>query len=113
MTLVLKDNQRVAISVSPVDARGNPAKVDGAPVWSVIGPGILALETSDDGLSCVATATGELGVTQVTVTADADLGEGVQTISGLLDVEVIGGMAVGLAINAGVPEDVPATTETT
>jgi hypothetical protein len=107
MSVVLKDNQRVTASVSPVDARGNPAPIDGVPVWAVVGPAVLTLEPSSDGLSCVATTTGELGVTQLTVTADADLGEGVVTISGLLDVEVIAGIAVGLSVAAGVPEDIP------
>ncbi|MFA5766819.1 MAG: hypothetical protein WC919_02770 [Candidatus Paceibacterota bacterium] len=108
MSLILKDNQRVTINVSPVDAKGNPAQVDGAPVWAVVGPGIVTLEPSTDGFTCVATTTGELGTTQLTVTADADVGEGIQTISGLLDVEVVGGVAVSLAIAAGVPEDIPA-----
>ena len=107
MSVVLKDNQRVAVAVSPVDARGNPAPVDGVPVWAVVGPAILTLETAADGLSCVATTTGELGVTQLTVTADADLGEGVVAITGLLDVEVVAGAAVALNVTAGVPEDVP------
>jgi hypothetical protein len=107
MSVVLKDNQRVTVNVSPVDAKGNPAQVDGAPVWAVVGPSILTLEPSTDGLTCVATTTGALGVTQLTVTADADLGEGVVTISGLMDFEVVGGMAVGLAVTAGVPEDIP------
>lgn len=112
MSLILKDNQRVTINVSPVDAKGNPAQVDGAPVWAVVGPGIVTLEPSSDGFTCVATTTGELGTTQLTVTADADVGEGIQTISGLLDLEVVGGVAVGLAIAAGIPEDIPAVQET-
>ena len=108
MSIVLKDTQRVTINVSPVDAKGNPAQVDGAPVWAVVGPGIVTLAPSADGMTCVATTTGDLGTTQVTVTADADVGEGVQTISGLLDVEVVGGTAVSLAVAAGVPEEIPA-----
>lgn len=113
MSIVLKDTQRVSISVSPVDAKGNPAKVDGAPSWAVVGPAIVTLVPSDDGLTCVATTTGDLGTTQITVSADADVGEGVQTISGLLDVEVVGGVAVSLSVAAGVPEEIPTTPETT
>jgi hypothetical protein len=111
MMLVLKDTQRVTISVTPVDAKGNPAQVDGAPVWSIVGPEVVALEVSENGLTCVVNTVGTLGTTQITVTADADIGEGIQTISGLLDIEVVSGMAVSLNVTAGVPEEIPAETE--
>lgn len=110
MSIVLKDTQRVSISVSPLDAKENPAKIDGAPSWTVVGPAIVTLAPSDDGLTCVATTTGALGTTQIAVSADADVGEGVQIISGLLDVEVVGGIAVNLSVTAGVPEEIPAET---
>jgi hypothetical protein len=108
--LVLKDAQKVTITVSPIDAKGNTAQVDGVPAWAVADPAILTLVPSDDGLTCVATTTGAVGTTQITITADADLGEGVKTISGLVDVEVVSGMAAGLNIVAGTPEDIVETT---
>ncbi|WP_321377058.1 hypothetical protein [Trichococcus shcherbakoviae] len=105
MTLVLKDTQKCAMAVTPVDAKGNPASVDGPPSWTVLGNLIVTLEPSDDGLSCNVYATGTLGSTQVQVTADADLGDGVVPITGLLDVQVVGGDAVSLSIAAGTPEE--------
>jgi hypothetical protein len=104
--LVLKDAQKVTITVSPIDAKGNAAQVDGVPAWAVANPAILTLVPSADGLTCVATTTGAVGTTQITITADADLGEGIKTISGLVDVEVVSGMAAGLNIVAGTPEDI-------
>lgn len=105
--LLLLDNQKVALSVTPVDAAGNPAKIDGVPLWSIIGaqPGILSLTIAADGLSCELFAAGPLGTAQVQVQADADLGAGVVAITGLLDVEVAAGQAVTLNIAAGVPEN--------
>jgi hypothetical protein len=107
MAIVLKDAQKVTINISPVDAKGNAAKVDGAPVWAVSDPTILTLAPSTDGLSCVATTTGVVGTTKIAITADADIGEGVQTISGSIDIEVVGGVAAGLNITIVGVEDIP------
>lgn len=106
MSLVLKDDQKCALSIVPLDAAGNPAPVDANPVWAAKGanPEILALIPSEDGLSCQVVTVGPLGTAQVEVTADALIGEGVVPLVGLLDVEVVGGQAVSLSINAGAPE---------
>ena len=47
------------------------------------------------------------GAAQVNVTADAQIGEGVTEITGVLDVEVKAGQAVALNIAAGAPEEKP------
>lgn len=101
--LTLTDIQGVDLSVAPVDAKGNPAKVDGAPVWVVSAPDVCDIAVAADGLSAHVTAKGPLGSCQVTVTADADLGEGVRNITGMLDVEVIASEAASLSITAGAP----------
>lgn len=103
--LTLTDSQKVGLAIQPVDARGNPAPVDGAPQWSVSDEALLRLDVALDGLSAELYAVGPLGNAQVTVAADADLGAGVTTIQGVLDVTVTGGQAVSLAIAAGVPEE--------
>jgi len=48
-----------------------------------------------------------LGTAQINVTADADLGSGVTTINGVLDVQVVAGQAVGFTIQTSPP--VPVT----
>jgi hypothetical protein len=102
--LILTDEQKVALSIQPVTAAGNPAKVDGVPTWSVSDPSILALIVADDGLSAEAVTAGPLGPCQVSVSCDADLGAGVRTISGTLDVTVQAAEAVSVGIAAGAPE---------
>ena len=98
----ITDTQKFTASIQPVDAKGNPAAVqDGSIQWS--GPGFLSLAPSSDGLSCDVVASGPLGSGQVEVSADADLGDGVVTIGGGLEVEVVAGRAVSLAINTGAP----------
>lgn len=103
--LVLTDIQKVEFSVSAVSAAGNPASLDGAPVWTSSDDSVLTLVVSEDGLTCEAVTTGKLGVAQVKVVADADLGEGVTSLTGVLDVEVVASQAVNLEIKPGVPSD--------
>ncbi len=105
MALVLTDIQKVKLSISPKSAAGNPAPVDGVPSWSVSDASVASIVVADDGLSAEVLTTGVLGFVQVTVDADADLGEGVETITGVLDIEVKASAAVTLDIGAGAPEN--------
>jgi hypothetical protein len=104
MALVLTDIQKVTLSISPKSAAGNPAPVDGVPSWSVSDASVASIVVSENGLSAEVVTTGALGTVQVVVDADADLGEGVETITGVLDIEVKASAAVTLDIGAGVPE---------
>jgi hypothetical protein len=104
--LILTDSQKVTLSIKPVTKAGNPAPVDGKPTWSLGCEDHLKLEVSEDGLSAVISSLGKLGVCQVNVKADADLGEGVEEIAGAIDIEVKAGKAVNLGIDAGAPEEV-------
>jgi hypothetical protein len=104
MAFQLPIDKKVTVSISPVDAKGNPAKVEGAPVWAFSDPTQCEVVPSADGMSAVLSPLGPLGTGQLNVTADADLGEGVKPISGLLEVETIGGEAVGFTINTGALE---------
>jgi hypothetical protein len=107
MGVSISDVQKVSLSISVTDAAGNPAPVDGVPSWSSNDPSnsVVSLAPATDGLTCEVSAVGPLGAAQVTVSADADLGEGVQTItSSPFDVEVVASQATNLGISAGVPE---------
>jgi hypothetical protein len=103
----LTDVQEVDLSIQPVDKKGNAAPVEGAPAWSSSMPDVVSLTVAEDGLSAKAVAVGPLGVAQILVEADADLGEGIKPISGTLDIEVVPSEAVGLSVVAGVPVDQP------
>lgn len=103
--LILTDLQQVGLTVAFADAAGNPATVDGTPVWSSSNPAILTVTPSADGMSATAVTVGPLGQAQVSVTADADLGSGVTSITGVLDVTVQASQAVAAVVNAGAPTD--------
>ena len=105
MLTQLTDSQKCLFSVAIVDKHDNPAPIDGKPTWEVLGDALVTLEVSDDGLSCEAVAVGTLGNTQIQVSADADLGEGVQAITGTMDITIVGGAAAKVVISAGTPEE--------
>ncbi len=107
MAFTLTDSQQVPVSVAITDKKGNPAKVDGVPVWQVDNPNVLALTPAADGMSCLVAAVGPLGTAKVSMTADADLGAGITEIIGVLDIEVTGGTATTVVLTPGTPTDQP------
>lgn len=106
MALILTDEQQVVLKLSPRTQRGNPATVDGMPVWSSSDPAVLTvtpIATDPTGLSALAVAVGPLGTAQVQAVADADMSSGVRTLTAVLDVEVKAAEAVSLDITADAP----------
>lgn len=101
--MFLKVNQSLPLSLSIADKFGNPAKVDGAPVWALTDPTLGALTVAEDGLSAVLVPAGTIGACKVQVSADADLGEGIKSILGELDIEFLAGEAEVVSIAAGTP----------
>jgi hypothetical protein len=101
--LALQNDQQVTASIAPVDAKGNPAKVDGAPTWSSSSEDVATVNAAADGLSALVVGV-DIGTCQINVQADADLGEGTTALTGTLDVEVVAGSAVALSITTGTPE---------
>jgi hypothetical protein len=65
--------------------------------------GDATVEPSEDGLSCYLIS-GEPGNSQITVTADADLGEGVVTLTDTIDLAVVPASASALGLITGEPE---------
>jgi len=105
----LPDDKSVSATVAFADAKGNAAQVQGAPSWTVDPPdSVVTMAGAADGLSATFTPVGPLGSAQVSVSADADLGDGVTTITGLGTIEVIAGTAVTASINFGAPTDIAA-----
>lgn len=102
--LTMSASQKCTVSIKPVDKKGNPAPVDGIPVWDVSATGTVTLAPAADGMSCDVLGAAP-GTVQVNVTADADLGAGVTTITGTLDVQITPDQAVGFAITTGPVED--------
>jgi hypothetical protein len=104
MSNLITDEQKISFAFVPKTAAGNPAKVDGVPVWSVSNTDALDLVVGEDGLSATVSAKGPLGVAQVIVVADADLGAGVRTLTATADVVVVAAEAATVGLVAGTPE---------
>lgn len=102
MAITITDTQKFTATVTAVDARGNPATLDGPANFTVSDETLLFLANVSD-LSADVLAIGPLGNAQLVVVADADLGEGIRTIQGVLDVTVVSGEAVSLNIVTSVP----------
>lgn len=72
-----------SIAIQAVSSKGQPVTVDGVPTWESSDP-LLSLVPAADGMSCQVntpdTVDGEHQI-DVTVTADADRGDGVRSVS--------------------------------
>jgi hypothetical protein len=101
--------QQCPLTFAVYDAKGNPASIDGLPVWATSDATKVALDIATDAMTAVARAVGPVTTenVQVSVQVDADLGTGVQPIIGLLDVQIVGGTATVVNISAGTPEEQP------
>lgn len=101
MTMDFKDTDlpgSVTFSITgPKDAKGKTAKLDGKPVWALDDEtNAQIVSQSDDGLSCVVHISDNPSATQLIVSADGDLGEGVNSLQGVAVINVLAGDAVSL-----------------
>jgi hypothetical protein len=95
----------VSLSIDPAsikDREGNPAAVQGTPVWASSDETVVTLQVAEGGMSAVAVSH-LAGAARVLVEADADLGDGVKPINGSLEIEVTPGVAAAITITAGEP----------
>jgi hypothetical protein len=102
-SMMMKVNQSLPISIKPVDQFGNAAAVDGIPAWSLSDPAMGSIAVAQDGMSAQFTPAGQVGSVVVQVSADADLGAGIVSIMGSLQVDLLAGDAVAVQITAGAP----------
>lgn len=100
--LMIGDKKIARVQFTAAD--GGPANVDGAPVWSTSDSAVLGLTPASDGMSCVIEAKAR-GVAELGISADADLGQGIESLTGSVEVAVLGGKATGMVFSF---EDVPA-----
>jgi hypothetical protein len=109
MAYNLPNDKFVEVRVAYVDAKGNPATVDGPVTWDTSDPNIASVAVDQgDTQQARVTPTNALGNVQITATADADLGAGVTSIITLMDVTIIAGQAVAGTISpVGEPQPIP------
>lgn len=102
----ITNEQKIKASLTPTTGSGKPAQLDpnNPPRWSVIS-GDSLVDPSADGLSASLISSNTPGDTVVLVEADADLGDGVETISDTIKLTVLGAKAQNLGLTLGTPEN--------
>jgi hypothetical protein len=103
MLFTITNEQKIKVSINPQTLQGNPAPVDGAPVWTVTS-GDATIEPSEDGLSCYLISGAANVNSAITVTADADMGEGFIPLVDTADLAVVSAQASSLGMTAGEAE---------
>jgi len=98
----ITNEQKVTATLTPKTDTGKPAKFDGPPQWSITS-GDSTVNVAADGLSAELISADTQGDTTYLIEGDADLGEGVETISDTILVHVIGARATNLGISIGQP----------
>lgn len=93
-------------TLSPLNKRGHPAPVDGKPTWTLEGDAVTT-EVSEDGMSCKVIPTGNDGTSTIHISADADVGEGIETIEDSLDVVCSHPRASSLGLKVGTIQEIP------
>ena len=109
MDITITNKQKVKVSLAPVTATGKPAKLDGKPTWTKQSPNDpdgATLDVAEDGLSAFLISCDTPGDTFILIEADADIGEGVQTISAQVILHVTGASAAnfGITISLAIPK---------
>lgn len=82
MADITTDQRYDNVSIAITNSRGDPASVDGAPVWASSDETVLTVTAAADGMSAVVDTVAP-GTARISVTADADLGAGTRTITGV------------------------------
>ena len=95
-----------SVTLTITNSAGQPASVDGVPVWATSDATVVSVDAGADGMSAVVSSVAP-GVARITVTADADLGAGTITITGVSeDINVTedpANLASVMTLNLGAP----------
>lgn len=103
LSITINNEQKVKVTLTPVTDKGQPAKLDGVPTWTVLS-GDSTVEVAEDGLSADLISADSSGTTEIEVKADAELGEGVVEIGETLTLIVTSATAKNLGATVGEPE---------
>lgn len=103
MLITITDEQKIKVTVAPKTAAGNDATIDGAVNFSKI-EGDATIEPIEGEPNSAYLVSGAEGNSVIEVSADADLGEGVNTITDRIDLAVVPAAASALGITAGEAE---------
>ncbi len=103
LSLAITNEEKILVTLNPTTAAGNPAVLDGEPVW-VVTEGDATLDVQPGGLSAYLIS-GSVGASTVTVAADADLdATELRELTDVIALNVVNAEAAGLGLTAGAAE---------
>lgn len=103
MVIELTNEKKALVNFAAKTEAGNNAQVDGGVTANVIEGDVQAsVERKEDGSFDLNVVSGEPGVSKIQLSADADLGDGVRTITDVVVVNVVAAEAVTFGF--GTPE---------
>jgi hypothetical protein len=102
MAYVLQIGQEADLTVEYQDAQGNTAQVE-SDNWTSSDDAVLTVNETGDGTATIAAVA--TGTAQVQLVADARMGDDVNEIRAVLDVEVVAAEAVSATITPGEPRN--------
>lgn len=108
LEIVITNEQKIQATLTPVTATNKPAQLDGEANFEVIsGFAKIGIVTNPDGTvvpnSRWIISDDLPGDSEILVSADADLGAGVETISDIIKLTVAGAKAASLGLTVGAP----------
>lgn len=106
MSQSMTATQKVRATVQAVDSKGRPAKIQAGSVEYKSSDAAVVTVVEDPNNELAADILGAgVGSATVTVTADADLGDGVTEVSGTIDFDIVDPLATGFGITLGPVEE--------
>ncbi len=100
--VTITNEQKVNVVLNPKTDSGKPAKLDGAPKWTVVS-GDSTVTAAPDGLSADLISSDTPGDTTFLIDGDADLGSGVVDVQETITLHVAGANATNLGVVVGTP----------
>lgn len=106
MATINTDQKFPSVALTITNSKGDPAPVDGVPVWASSDSTVLSVSPAADGMSADVETVAP-GTARITVSADADTGTGVSTITGVSEDIIVtlgpSSQASILSLNLGTP----------
>lgn len=109
LEITITNEQEIDVTVSPKTDTGKPAAIDGKPSWTVVSGNSQVIQ-SEDGKTGTLRSSDEIGDTQIIVKIDADLGDGVEEVSDIINLKVASATAKNLGLAAGTARAKPDVT---
>lgn len=99
----LTNLQEVDVTPEFLKADGQPAIIDGVPIWTNDNEDMVSVIPAADGKSAIIRTRGPIGTARVTVSGDTNPGAGIIELVGVLEVDVVSDGSMTVRWTVGTP----------